>query len=149
MSGQQVDVLWFEHMGVFSEPIFNFSLVRLTLKQVGTLFGGLLCAYALAADVDQIAGAAAACLSLLMTFYRPRVMSVEQYMVVAMRFVVAKNQRVAEKERVAALMAGVVLEAGQENRDSRQVKDSANVSTNYVKRMQDSFSFLARKKEKF
>lgn len=104
MAGQQVDVLWFEHMGVFSEPIFNFSFVRLTLKQVGTLFGGLLFAYALATGVNHIAGAAAACLALLITFYRPRVMPLEQYVVAAMRFLTAKKQRVAEKKRVAALM---------------------------------------------
>lgn len=104
MSGQQVDVMWFEHMGVFSEPIFNFSFVRLTLKQVGTLFGGLLFAYALAAGVNQIAGACVACLALLITFYRPRVMPLEQYVVTSMQFLTAKKQRVAEKKRVAALM---------------------------------------------
>lgn len=96
--------MWFEHMGVFSEPIFNFSFVRLTLKQVGTLFGGLLFAYALAAGVNQVAGAAAAFLALLITFYRPRVMPLEQYVVAAMRFLTAKKQRVAEKNRVATLM---------------------------------------------
>src|SRR5690606_24298386 len=106
MSGQQVDILWFEHMGVFSEPIFNFSFVRLTLKQVGTLFGGLLFAYAVAAGVNQIAGACVACLALLITFYRPRVMTFEQYILAAMGFLAAKNQRVAEKNRVAALMGG-------------------------------------------
>jgi hypothetical protein len=111
MSGQQVDVLWFEHMGVFSEPIFNFSFVRLTLKQVGTLFGGLLFAYALAAGVSQIAGVSVACLALLITFYRPRVMTFEHYIFAATRFLAAKNQRVAEKNMVAALMRG--NEAGQ------------------------------------
>jgi hypothetical protein len=104
MAGPQVDVLWFEHMGVFSEPIFNFSFVRLTLKQTGTLFGGLLAAYALAAGVGQLAGAAVACLALLVTFYRPRVMPLEQYVLAAMRFLAAKNRRVAEKKRVALLM---------------------------------------------
>jgi len=93
-------------MGVFSEPIFNFSFVRLTLKQVGTLFGGLLFAYALAAGVNPIAGACVACLALLITFYRPRVMTFEQYIFAAMLFLTAKNQRVAEKNRVAALMGG-------------------------------------------
>lgn len=105
MVGQQVDVLWFEQMGVFSEPIFNFSFVRLTLRQVGTLFGGLLFAYALAAGVNQYAGAAVACLALLVTFHRSRVMSLEQYVIAAMRFLAAKNQRIAEKQRVAMLMS--------------------------------------------
>ena len=103
---QQIDVLWFENMGVFSEPIFNFSFIRLTLKQIGTLFGGLLFAYALAAGASQFAGAAIACLALLITFYRPQVMPLEQYAVVVMRFVAAKNMRVAEKQQVASLMAG-------------------------------------------
>lgn len=97
MAGQQVDVLWFENMGVFSEPIFNFSFVRLTLKQIGTLFGGLLFAYGLATVADQLAGAAVACLALIITFYRPKVMPLEQYVVAAMRFLAAENQRVAEK----------------------------------------------------
>lgn len=96
--------MWFEHMGVFSEPIFNFSFVRLTLKQVGTLFGGLLFAYAIASGINQFAGAAAACLALLITFYRPQVMPLELYVLAAVRFLVAKKQRVAEKKRVAALM---------------------------------------------
>ncbi|HVX02269.1 MAG TPA: PrgI family protein [Nitrososphaera sp.] len=105
----QVDVLWFETMGVFSEPIFNFSFVRLTLRQVGTLFGGLLFAYALSTSLNQsVAGATMACLALLVTFYRPRVMPLEQYIVAAMRFLAAKNQRVAEKQRVALLMANNV-----------------------------------------
>ena len=97
--------MWFEHMGVFSEPIFNFSFLQLTLKQVGTLFGGLLFAYALAGASGQAAGAAVACLALLITFYKPRVMPAEQYVVAAIRFLVAKNQRVVEKKKVATLMA--------------------------------------------
>jgi hypothetical protein len=105
----QVDVLWFESMGVFSEPIFNFSFVRLTLRQVGTLFGGLLFAYALSTGLNQsVAGATMACLALLVTFYRPRVMPLEQYFLSAMRFLAAKNQRVTEKQRVALLMANNV-----------------------------------------
>ena len=104
MAGQQVDVLWFENMGVFSEPIFSFSFVQLTLRQVGTLFGGLLLAYALATGPSQPAGAVMAFLALLITFYRPRVMPPERYLLAAMRFLAAKNQRVVEKHRVAALM---------------------------------------------
>jgi hypothetical protein len=106
----QVYVLWFESMGVFSEPIFNFSFVRLTLRQVGTLFGGLLFAYALSTSLNQsVAGATLACLALLVTLYRPRVMPLEQYFVAAMRFLAAKNQRVTEKQRVALLMANNVV----------------------------------------
>ncbi len=96
--------MWFENMGVFSEPIFSFSFVQLTLRQVGTLFGGLLLAYALATGFSQLAGATVALLALLITFYRPRVMPPERYIVAAMQFLAAKNQRVVEKHRVAALM---------------------------------------------
>lgn len=100
-----IDVLWFENMGVFSEPIFEFSFLRLTLKQVGTLFGGLLIAYAIGTGVSQLAGVAMACIALVLTFHRPKVMPLEQYVVVALQFLIAKNRRVAEKERVAKLMA--------------------------------------------
>jgi hypothetical protein len=112
MSGQQVDVLWFEHMGVFSEPIFNFSFVRLTLKQIGTLFGGMLFAYALAIGASQLAGAVVACFALLVTFYKPRVMPLEQYVLAALGFLLAKNQRVVEKKRVAALMGANEFDEG-------------------------------------
>ncbi|AIF85407.1 hypothetical protein NTE_03379 [Candidatus Nitrososphaera evergladensis SR1] len=119
----QVDVLWFESMGVFSEPIFNFSFVRLTLRQVGTLFGGLLFAYALSTGLDQsVSGAAIACLALLVTFYRPRVMPLEQYFVAATRFLAAKNQRVTEKQRVALLMANNVAEVSEPESESNRAR---------------------------
>jgi hypothetical protein len=145
MAGQQVDVLWFDHMGVFSEPIFNFSFVRLTLKQVATLFGGLLFAYALASGVDQIAGALVGCLALLITFYRPRVMPLEQYIAAAMRFLVAKNHRIAEKKRVAALMGqSLIREAAAE----RESTSSSGGGTNGQKKDGLVFPFLFRKRKR-
>lgn len=63
-----------------------------------------------------------ACLALLVTFYRPRVMPLEQYFVAAMRFLAAKNQRVTEKQRVALLMANNVAEVSEPESESNRAR---------------------------
>jgi hypothetical protein len=110
----QVDVLWFESMGVFSEPIFDFSFLKLTLKQVGVLFGGILISYGLALRVNPIAGLAIAGLAVLLALYQPRVMPLERYAMVAIKFLMSRRQRVAEKQNVSSLLAkGVAAEKKQ------------------------------------
>lgn len=116
----QIDILWFENMGVFSEPIFDFSILKLTLKQVGTLFGGILFAYALAvAAANPYVGMTIAGIAVLLTFYKPRVMPLERYAIAVLQFLMARHQRIAEKQNVSSLLAKDVKveEEGEKNRN--------------------------------
>jgi hypothetical protein len=103
--GEQVDVIWFNNMGVFSEPIFSVGFMSLTMKQMVLLFGGLLMAYAISAASPYTALAVAGTV-LLMAFYKPRVMPVEEYVTSAIRFFMIHGSRSTEKKYIASVMGG-------------------------------------------
>lgn len=100
-----IEVTWFNSMGAFSEPIFSIGFIALTMKQLALLFGGLLLAYGLAA-ANPYAAAAVAGTALIMAFYKPRVMTVEEYIVSAIRFFMTRSSRTTEKKHIAAMFAG-------------------------------------------
>ncbi len=100
-----IEVTWFNSMGAFSEPIFSIGFITLTMKQLALLFGGLLLAYSLAA-VNPYAAAAVAGMALIMAFYKPRVMSVEEYLMSAIRFFMMRSSRTTEKKHIAAMFVG-------------------------------------------
>lgn len=102
---EQVEVTWFNNMGVFSEPIFSIGFISLTMKQLALLFGGMLIAYGLA-TVNTYASIAVAGLALTMAFYKPRVMTVEEYFASAIRFFTARSSRTTEKKHIASVFAG-------------------------------------------
>ncbi|MEP0826671.1 MAG: hypothetical protein HRF40_14435 [Nitrososphaera sp.] len=101
---QHIDVIWFSSMGVFSEPIFSIGFVVLTMKQLALLFTGLLLAYGLA-TVNPYSAVAVAGVSLIMAFYRPRVMTAEEYLMSAIRFFATRSSRTTEKKHIAAMFA--------------------------------------------
>ncbi|HEX7031947.1 MAG TPA: hypothetical protein VF172_03005 [Nitrososphaera sp.] len=101
---EHVEVIWFNSMGVFSEPIFSIGFIALTMKQLALLFVGLLLAYGLA-TVNAYAAAAVAGMALIMAFYKPRVMTVEEYLMSAIRFFVSRSSRITEKRHIAVMFA--------------------------------------------
>lgn len=102
---EHIEVIWFNNMGVFSEPIFSIGFVTLTMKQLALLFAGLLLAYGLA-TVNPYVAAAVAGMALMVAFYKPRVMAVEEYLASAIRFFASRSSRTTEKKHIAAMFAG-------------------------------------------
>ena|SRR5690606_10962079 len=101
---EHIEVIWFNSMGVFSEPIFSIGFITLTMKQLALLFTGLLLAYGLA-TVNPYVAAAVAGMALLMAFYKPRVMTAEEYLMSAIRFFAMRSSRTTEKKHIAAMFA--------------------------------------------
>lgn len=103
---EQIEVTWFNNMGVFSEPIFSIGFISLTMKQLALLFGGMLIAYGLE-TVNPYASIAVAGLALITAFYKPRVMTVEEYFASAVRFFATRSSRTTEKKHIASVFAGL------------------------------------------
>jgi hypothetical protein len=101
---EHIEVIWFNSMGVFSEPIFSIGLITLTMKQLVLLFTGLLLAYGLA-TVNPYVAVAVAGMALMMAFYKPRVMTAEEYLMSAIRFFAMRSSRTTEKKHIAAMFA--------------------------------------------
>jgi hypothetical protein len=99
-----IEVTWFNSMGALSEPIFSMWFITVTMKQLALLFGGLLLAYGLA-TVNPYAAISVAGVALITAFYKPRVMSVEEYIMAAIRFFSTRSSRTTEKKHIAGMFA--------------------------------------------
>lgn len=96
-NNKQVDVLWFENTNAFSEPVFDLVVLKISMKQLVMVLGGLVLAYSLA-KVNLYAGIGMFAMVLFMGLVKPRVMPVEGYIVSAFRFLLNRNKRLRDRK---------------------------------------------------
>lgn len=102
---EPVDIIWFEDISSFNEPVFNLMFLKLSMKQLLLVLVGSVLGYSIAKS-NIYAGIAIVGVVFILALVRTKVMPLEQYILSALTFPIKRNHRNKTSSKVTwALLA--------------------------------------------